>query len=72
MAQPTASSQPIVDVTERDLPLLDLPHAPAPSALGRFWAMLAHLHAEVLNWSELGRSMGRLARSVCRENRLNG
>ncbi len=43
---------------ERDLPALELPSTPAPSAIGRFWAMLAHVHAELLNWSELGRSMG--------------
>lgn len=43
---------------ERDLPGLDLPSTPSPAALGRFWAMLAHVHAELLNWSELGRSMG--------------
>lgn len=43
---------------ERDIPGLDLPYTPAASALGRFWAMLAHVHAELLNWSELGRSMG--------------
>ncbi|MBI2377122.1 MAG: ATP-binding protein [Deltaproteobacteria bacterium] len=43
---------------ERDLPALDLPSVPAPSAIGRFWAMLAHVHAELLSWSELGRSMG--------------
>jgi predicted AAA+ superfamily ATPase len=43
---------------ERDIPILELPHTPSPAALGRFWAMLAHVHAERLNWSELGRSMG--------------
>jgi predicted AAA+ superfamily ATPase len=42
---------------ERDVPSFRLPHTPPPSALGRFWAMLAHVHAEILNWSELGRSM---------------
>lgn len=41
---------------ERDLPQLDI-RTPA-SALGRFWSMLAHVHAQTLNWSELGRSMG--------------
>lgn len=30
----------------------------APSALGRFWAMLAHWSGQTMNWSELGRSMG--------------
>lgn len=40
---------------ERDLPQLDV-RTPA-SALRRFWSMLAHVHAQTLNWSELGRSM---------------
>jgi len=39
----------------RDLPELGIRVAPA--TLGRFWSMLAHVHAQVLNWSELGRSM---------------
>lgn len=43
---------------ERDLPALDLPHTPTSAAIGRYWAMLAHVHGELLNWSELGRSMG--------------
>ncbi len=43
---------------ERDLPALELPGTPAAATLGRYWAMLAHVHGEVLNWSELGRSMG--------------
>lgn len=43
---------------ERDLPMLGLPGTPAAATLGRYWAMLAHVHAELLNWSELGRSMG--------------
>ena len=41
---------------ERDLPQLDV-RTPA-TALRRFWSMLAHVHAQTLNWSELGRSMG--------------
>lgn len=41
---------------ERDLPGLGV-SVPAPT-LRRFWAMLAHVHGQVLNWSELGRSMG--------------
>lgn len=41
---------------ERDLPQLEV-RTPA-SALRRFWSMLAHVHAQTLNWSELGRSMG--------------
>jgi uncharacterized protein len=43
---------------ERDLPMLGIPGTPAAATLGRYWAMLAHVHAELLNWSELGRSMG--------------
>ena len=43
---------------ERDLPMLALPGTPAAATLGRYWAMLAHVHGELLNWSELGRSMG--------------
>jgi predicted AAA+ superfamily ATPase len=43
---------------ERDLPALDLAGTPSSSALSRYWAMLAHVHGEPLNWSELGRSMG--------------
>ena len=42
---------------ERDLPMLEIPNTPAAASLGRYWAMLAHVHAELLNWSELGRSM---------------
>jgi len=42
---------------ERDVPMLELPNTPAAATLGRYWAMLAHVHAELLNWSELGRSM---------------
>jgi predicted AAA+ superfamily ATPase len=41
---------------ERDLPRLDVRVA-APT-LRRFWTMLAHVHGQTLNWSELGRSMG--------------
>jgi uncharacterized protein len=40
---------------ERDLPQLDV--RILPTTLRRFWSMLAHLHGQVLNWSELGRSM---------------
>ncbi len=43
---------------ERDLPMLELPGTPPAATLGRYWAMLAHVHADLLNWSELGRSMG--------------
>jgi hypothetical protein len=41
---------------ERDVPALDV-RVPAQT-LRRFWTMLAHVHAQTLNWSELGRSMG--------------
>jgi predicted AAA+ superfamily ATPase len=41
---------------ERDLPNLGL--AVPPPTMARFWTMLAHVHGQVLNWSELGRSMG--------------
>jgi hypothetical protein len=41
---------------ERDLPRLDVRVA-APT-LRRFWSMLAHVHGQTLNFSELGRSMG--------------
>ncbi len=41
---------------ERDLPGLGVSVA-APT-LRRFWAMLAHVHGQILNWSELSRSMG--------------
>jgi predicted AAA+ superfamily ATPase len=40
---------------EREIPKLGL-RIPA-DALGRFWAMLGHVHAQTLNWSELGRSL---------------
>lgn len=43
---------------ERDLPALELPNTPPGATLSRYWAMLAHVHGELLNWSELGRSMG--------------
>ena len=43
---------------ERDLPALELPFTPASATLGRFWSMLAHVHGNLLNWSELGRSIG--------------
>jgi predicted AAA+ superfamily ATPase len=41
---------------ERDLPQLGARVGAA--TLERFWTMLAHVHGGVLNWSELGRSMG--------------
>ena len=41
---------------ERDIPKLDI-RIPSTS-LRRFWSMLAHVHAQTLNWSELGRSLG--------------
>jgi predicted AAA+ superfamily ATPase len=41
---------------ERDVPQLGV--STAAATLRRFWQMLAHLHGQVMNWSELGRSMG--------------
>jgi predicted AAA+ superfamily ATPase len=41
---------------ERDLPQLGVT-IPA-ATMGRFWAMLAHCHGQVLNSSELGRNFG--------------
>jgi uncharacterized protein len=43
-------------VLERDLPMLGV--ALPATTLERFWHMLAHVHGGILNWSELGRSMG--------------
>ncbi len=40
---------------ERDLPQLGF-RIPG-TTLRRFWSMLAHVHAQILNWSELGRAM---------------
>src|SRR5712671_4245093 len=40
---------------ERDLPQLGV-RVPG-TTLRRFWSMLAHVHGQILNWSELGRSM---------------
>ena len=40
---------------ERDLPQLGI-RVPG-TTLRRFWSMLAHVHGQILNWSELGRSM---------------
>jgi uncharacterized protein len=40
---------------ERDLPQLGV-RTPG-TTLRRFWSMLAHVHGQILNWSELGRSM---------------
>ncbi len=40
---------------ERDLPQLGI-RVPSTTML-RFWTMLAHVHGQILNWSELGRSM---------------
>ncbi len=41
---------------ERDLPMLGI--RTAEPTMRRFWSMLAHVHGQTLNWSELGRSMG--------------
>ncbi len=40
---------------ERDLPMLGVNVAPV--AMRRFWSMLAHVHGQILNLSELGRSL---------------
>jgi predicted AAA+ superfamily ATPase len=40
---------------ERDLPQLGI-RVPG-TTLRRFWSMLAHVHGQTVNWSELGRSM---------------
>lgn len=40
---------------ERDLPMLGINVAPV--AMRRFWTMLAHVHGQILNLSELGRSL---------------
>ncbi len=49
---------------ERDLPQLGLT-LPAP-AMRRFWTMLAHLHGQIWNASEIGRSMGLSDKTVRR------
>jgi predicted AAA+ superfamily ATPase len=41
---------------ERDIPNLGI--RIAPTALRRFWMMLAHYHAQTFNASEIGRSLG--------------
>ncbi|MDQ6996969.1 MAG: ATP-binding protein [Mariprofundus sp.] len=41
---------------ERDIPMLGI--TIAPTAMRRFWTMLAHFHGQTWNASELGRSMG--------------
>ncbi|MDQ6958014.1 MAG: hypothetical protein Q9M24_02750 [Mariprofundaceae bacterium] len=41
---------------ERDIPMLGI--SIAPTAMRRFWIMLAHFHGQTWNASELGRSMG--------------
>ena len=40
---------------ERDVPQLGV--TIPTNALRRFWSMLAHVHGQVTNWSELGRSL---------------
>lgn len=41
---------------ERDIPSLGF--SISPTALRRFWMMLAHYHGQTMNYSELGRSLG--------------
>lgn len=45
----------IATFLERDLPMLGF--KVAPTAMRRFWTMLAHVHGQVLNLTELGRSL---------------
>lgn len=45
----------ITTFLERDIPALGI-NVP-PAALRRFWMMLAHYHGQILNLSELGRSL---------------
>jgi hypothetical protein len=40
---------------ERDIPQLGI--TIPTNALRRFWSMLAHVHGQITNWSELGRSL---------------
>lgn len=49
---------------ERDVPSFGL-RIPAP-ALRRFWMMLAHVHGQVLNQSELGRAFGATHATIAR------
>jgi predicted AAA+ superfamily ATPase len=49
---------------ERDVPQLGV--GVSPSTLGRFWAMLAHYHAQVWNASEFARAFGTSEASVRR------
>ncbi len=54
----------ISDYVQRDLP--DLGFRIPAATLRRFWAVLAHNHAQVLNMSELGRAFGMSDASVRR------
>lgn len=47
---------------ERDIPSFGL--RVASTALRRFWMMLAHVHGQVLNLSELGRSFGATNKTI--------
>jgi len=47
---------------ERDIPMLGI--TIAPSAMRRFWTMLAHFHGQIWNASELARSMGLTDKTV--------
>ena len=57
-------SEYVTTFLERDVPSLGL-RVPAV-ALRRFWMMLAHLHGQVLNLTELGRSFGADHKTVAR------
>lgn len=49
---------------ERDIPNLGI--SIAPKTLRRFWMMLTHYHGNVINFSELGRSLGQSHTSIQR------
>lgn len=44
------------DFLDRDIPLLK--HRVEPSAVGRLWTMLAHVHGQLLNMSAISSSLG--------------
>lgn len=54
--------------TERDFGSLGL--GPTPSTLARLWSMTAHHHGQLLNASELGRSLGLTYKTVQRHLEL--
>ena len=54
----------VMTFLERDIPNLGIKIA--PSALRRFWLMLAHYHGNIFNASEIGRSLGQADTTVRR------